>query len=83
MTPRIALCMLLIALVAAGALAQPVDVETLITRLADGDATVRLESARELAKHGAEPLPKLLLLVGGEDQRAAAGARLAAEGIVA
>jgi HEAT repeat protein len=64
-------------------LAQPPDVEALIARLSDGDATVRLDSARELARLGAQPLPRLMGLVGGDDQRIAAGARLTVEGIVA
>lgn len=82
MNLRLALCLLLIAL-AVGALSQAADMDTLIGKLADTDGAVRADAVRDLATRGPQPLLKLLTLVGGADQRAAASARLAVEGIVA
>jgi HEAT repeat protein len=68
--------------IAAVAIGQAADVDGLIGKLSDGNADVRLAAARELGTLGPGPLAKLLALVGGDDQRVAAGARLAVEGIV-
>ncbi|HJN17325.1 MAG TPA: HEAT repeat domain-containing protein [Armatimonadota bacterium] len=53
------------------------DADVLIGRLSDDDGNVRLEAARELATLGPDVLPELMALVGGDDERLAAGARIA------
>ena len=67
----------MVALCVAGAVAQTGDVEGLIADLSSEDADLRLSSARELGELGPEPLVRLLTLVAGDDQRVAAGARVA------
>lgn len=83
MTRTISFSLALTTLLSIGsAFAQTGDVEAVLADLASDDANVRLASARELGKLGPEPLAKLMELVAGDDQRVAAGARVAVEALV-
>jgi HEAT repeat protein len=83
MTRTVSLLLASITLLSLGAAcAQTADTEALVADLASDNADVRLSSARELAKLGPEPLARLMDLVAGDDQRVAAGARVAVEALV-